>query len=128
MKNWIRSFLSKRTPWFIENSNLPALITKIAPINVEAISLLCFVFCKTTLPASLKNHETIHYHQQIELLFLFHWILYGVFWLIGLVKYKNSRDAYYNNPFEREAYVNQENLNYLSERKFYSWTKYFWDK
>ena len=40
---------------------------------------------------------------------------------------KNHRStvlAYAENPFEKEAYLNQENLNYLDERKWFSWWRY----
>ena len=73
-----------------------------------------------------KRHETIHFQQQIELLFIVQWILYGVFHLIGLVKEKgNGKKAYYHNPFELEAYDNDETIDYLIKRKPYAWLKYW---
>jgi len=33
-------------------------------------------------------------------------------------------NAYRNISFEREAYDNDDNLNYIKERKHYSWLKY----
>jgi hypothetical protein len=52
------------------------------------------------------------------------WILYGLFHIVGLIRYKDGTKAYYENPFEREAYANDENPNYLQERKPYAWINY----
>lgn len=48
-------------------------------------------------------------------------VLYVVEWLCRLFQKGN---AYRNISFEREAYDNQYNYNYLSKRKHYSWIKY----
>ena len=53
------------------------------------------------------------------------WILYGYFHLKGLIKGLNGTDAYYQNPFELEAYANDEKENYLLERKPYAWVDYW---
>lgn len=71
-----------------------------------------------------KRHETIHFQQQLECFFIFHWILYGLSWLAGYIRYGNGRDAYYNCIFEREAYDCDDEEDYLEERKRYAWIKY----
>ena len=58
---------------------------------------------------------------------IFQWILYIVFYITGLIRYRNSQEAYYENPFEREAYANDKNLQYLEERKPYAWINYLRD-
>jgi hypothetical protein len=73
----------------------------------------------------LLNHERIHIRQQLELLFLPFFILYIGEWLVLLLKYKNRDLAYRNISFEKEAYDNAENLNYLDNRKPYFWRKYW---
>jgi len=108
-------------PKFFENSRLPGILSKVAPINIWAISFGTFVWCKGTLSKTDKRHETIHYQQQLELLFVFQWVLYFVFYLVGLAKYRNGLLAYLNNPFEVEAYDNEKNEDYLLVRKRYSW-------
>ena len=85
------------------------------------------MWCRGELSESTKNHETIHYIQQKELLMIFQWILYIVFYITGLIRYRNSQEAYYENPFEREAYANDKNLQYLEERKPYAWINYLRD-
>lgn len=70
---------------------------------------------------TLVNHEDIHFRQQLEMLFILHWI---AFILIFIWNFISRKDTYYDNPFEREAYVNQNNLNYLNERPFWAFLKY----
>ena len=120
----IRKWISKREPWFFENSVLPKILSKISPIEVFAFSFGPFVFCRDRLPIQTKQHEIIHYHQQIEMLFVFQWILYGVFWLKGKASGLSGKEAYYVNPFELEAYDNEANVMYLDERPLWAWRKY----
>jgi hypothetical protein len=49
---------------------------------------------------------------------------YLVEYCIKLVIYRNHDKAYHNISFEREAYRNDENLDYLMKRKFWSFVKY----
>jgi len=116
MKNW--------KPKFINNSKIPVWLSKLSPINIWALSFGFWVWCRGKASETTKRHETIHFQQQLELLFIFQWILYGLFWVIGLIKYKSGKEAYYKNLFEQEAYSNQHNTNYLKNRKRYSWWKY----
>jgi len=111
-------------PWFFENNKIPVWLSKLAPIEIWALSFGPFVFCRGRLSDTTKTHETIHYHQQLETLFVLQWTLYILFWLYGLLKYRNGKKAYYENPFEREAYANQEDTEYLSKRPFWAWRKY----
>lgn len=72
------------------------------------------------------NHEKIHWQQQLELIVLPFYILYGLEYLIKLIIY--GKDAYRNLSFEREAYANDKNLDYLKTRKHYAWIKYIINK
>ena len=87
-----------------------------------------FVWCRGEVNARLKTHETIHYKQQVELLFVFQWILYAIFHIFGLLKGQDGGSAYRYNPFELEAYDNDDNENYLTERKPYAWVQYLRSK
>jgi len=73
----------------------------------------------------LINHEKIHLRQQIELLIIPFYIIYGFEFLVRLVQYRSWKLAYLNISFEREAYINEKNLNYLKSRPFLSFIKYF---
>ena len=66
---------------------------------------------------------------------LFYYILYGVEWFISLVYHlftddevgggKVNANAYRASAFEMEAKFNQDNPNYLKERKWGAWFKYY---
>lgn len=70
------------------------------------------------------NHEKIHTAQQRELLFIPFYILYIIEWCFRFLQYKDRKKAYYNISFEKEAYINGRNLEYLRKRRHYSWIKY----
>ena len=70
------------------------------------------------------NHEKIHIRQQLELLILPFFIWYGVEFLFRLIIYRDRNIAYRNISFEREAYANEKDLNYLKQRSFWRFLKY----
>jgi len=72
----------------------------------------------------LINHETIHFHQQLELLFIFHWLLYALFYAISRIAGRGHYIAYRYNPFEMEAYRHDGDLDYLPKRKLFAWFGY----
>lgn len=111
-------------PIFIENSKVPIFLSYLAPIDIWAISFGFFVWCRGNLSEATRRHETIHFQQQIELLFVLQWILYVLFWIQGLIKYRNGKKAYRESPFEREAYENEMDLDYLVSRPRYNWVNY----
>ena len=67
------------------------------------------------------NHESIHFQQALELLVIPFYFLYVLEWFVKLFIYRSK--AYQNISFEREAYANDGDLNYLSHRKRYNWIK-----
>lgn len=98
--------------------------TNILPFRgFMAINLLgvLFVHPGVYLSQELMNHERIHTAQQREMLFVFFYMAYVVEWIIRLPMRGN---AYRNISFEREAYANQRNLDYLHTRRPYSWRRY----
>ena len=106
----------------ITNSRVPKLFSLV--INVYAITLWPFIFIRDEGNLRIINHESIHLKQQKELLIVLFYILYGMFWLYHFIKLRNKVAAYYAIPFEKEAYENDNNLDYLKNRKFYSWVNY----
>jgi hypothetical protein len=74
--------------------------------------------------AVLVNHERIHIRQQIELLILPFFIWYGLDYLIKLIRYGDRNKAYRNIVFEREAYANEKDPDYLQSRSFCNFLKY----
>ena len=114
MRNW--------KPIYIENSRILAWLSYLAPIKIQAITLGVIVISRNEMSEVTKNHETIHFQQYLETLFLGFLILYFWDWFIGLVKYKDGQKAYLSIRAEQEAYKNQENLEYLpTDRKRWCW-------
>ena len=120
----ISKWLSKREPLVFENSRIPVWLSKISPIEINAVNVLFFVFCRGELTKTSKRHETIHYVQQIEMLFLLHWLTYTFYFLWGSLKNRSFEKGYRQNPFEKEAYENQRKTTYLSKRPLWNWKSY----
>ena len=70
------------------------------------------------------NHEKIHIRQQLELLIVPFYLWYFIEYLFRLIQYKDRKQAYFNISFEREAYKNEKDLNYLKQRPFCRFLKY----
>lgn len=99
----------------------------LTPKGFRGITLFPFVFIvdkEDRRDAVFLNHEKIHIRQQLEFLILPFFIWYGIEYLIRYRQYGNRHVAYRNISFEREAYANEQNLNYLSERPFWRFIKY----
>lgn len=92
-----------------------------------AINVFGLIFARkefNPLSPKISNHEAIHTAQMKELFFLIFYIWYGVEWVVRLIQYRNSNEAYHNISFEREAYKNQSDSEYLKSRKLFKFTKY----
>ena len=111
------------TPWFFENSKVPIFLSKFTPIEIGAITIGPWVFSRGEMSEETKNHETIHWQQYIETGIFGFIVLYYSFYLWNFLKYKDGQLAYYMIPFEKEAYDNDKNLNYLETRKRYTWLR-----
>lgn len=92
----------------------------------KLINLFGIVFVRKSARISNidLNHEAIHTAQIKEFLYVFYYLWYIIEYLIRLLIYFNFHKAYKNISFEREAYENEDNLNYLNNRKHYASTKY----
>lgn len=72
----------------------------------------------------LVNHEKIHIRQQLELLVLPFFVWYLMEYVFRLMRYGNRYEAYRNISFEREAYANEKDPDYLKSRSFWKFLKY----
>ena len=85
---------------------------KILPFKgFKALTIWPFIFCRSELTEVDINHEEIHGRQQLELLIIFFYLIYGIEYLIK---------SYKKISFEKEAYAHQDDLNYLKNRKLYA--------
>ncbi len=89
-----------------------------------AFFIFIFYWRGVTDKKTILNHELIHFWQQLELLFIFHWVLYIIFYLAGRLSGKNHHTAYMNIPFEKEAYAFEKNYHYVSKRKVFAWLRF----
>jgi hypothetical protein len=104
------------------------LISKyIIPKNYTGLAVYPFIFLKNKSLSDnwvLINHERIHLKQQKELLWIFFFIWYILEFSVHLIRHRDWNKAYHNISFEKEAYENEGNPNYLNDRKLWSFTKY----
>ena len=97
------------------------------PKGFRGLTVFPFVLIKYQFDSENKvlvNHEKIHIRQQMELLVLPFFLWYFVEYAVRLLQYKNANLAYRNISFEREAYANELDLDYLKNRTFFSFLKY----
>jgi len=95
--------------------------------NYVGLSLWPFIILKNTSlkdDSVLINHERIHLKQQLELFIIPFYIFYLTEWLIRCLLYMDTYKAYQNISFEREAYQNEDNLDYVNNRTVFSFIKY----
>ncbi len=85
--------------------------------GIRALAFFPFIIVPSTtiIDDVLINHERIHLRQQLEMLV----IPFYIWYLIALY-----RKGYNNISFEKEAYANEINLNYLKRRRIFAFIKY----
>ncbi len=102
------------------------IIEQIKHLGIAGITLFPFIILRDKAlnqDKRIMNHERIHIRQQLVLLVLPFYVLYLIEFGVGLIKYKNRMEAYMNISFEKEAYENDENFDYLNDRKCWAWVK-----
>lgn len=104
------------------------IVTKyLVPKGFRGLTTFPFIFVRQDMDKEnlvFLNHEKIHLRQQLELLILPFFIWYFLEYLVRLVQYRNRELAYRNISFEREAYTNETNLDYLKSRSLLRFAKY----
>lgn len=97
----------------------------------------------------VRNHECTHARQWIELtvasgviiwllMLVFNisawWLIlsalafylwYGIEWLVRFLIKLNAKKAYKAIAFEREAYDNEYDANYLENSRYFAWLRYY---
>ena len=112
--------------------------------DFKVMNILGFLFVREGVEVSptILLHEAIHTRQQREILVLsliialpfaswwsipialvMPFILYVLAWLVALALPPYD-SAYKDTPFEREAYANQHNPNYLATRPWFAVVRY----
>ena len=99
----------------------------LVPKGYGGITIFPFVIYRSKSHASdavSVNHEKIHLRQQAEILVIPFFLWYGIEFVIRLMKYWNWQKAYRNISFEREAYAEEANQEYLRHRPFWRFLRY----
>jgi len=107
--------------------NMIVIFKYIIPKNYSGLTIFPFIFLrnkKSINDALFLNHEKIHLKQQAELLWIFFFVWYFTEYVVRFFQFKNHEFAYKNISFEKEAYKNERNLNYLESRKTLAFLKY----
>jgi hypothetical protein len=121
-----------RTPIIVSYSLCNIIGQVILGQKAGALAIFPFIVVRDNVILKNKEyirHESIHLRQYIETLFV------GVL-IIGLLQYvyaryilkKSKIDSYYFMSHEQEAHQNDEDENYLKNRKPFSFYKYLLPK
>lgn len=100
----------------IKNNILP-------PKGKTAIMLFGIIFTrdKSKITPRIIRHEEIHVRQMWELLIVGFYIWY----LVEIcIRWCLQKDAYHKISFEREAFANQEDIEYLKKRSLFNFLNY----
>ena len=95
--------------------------------KINGITLFPFIILRNPNDRDNKvliNHEKIHIRQQLELFVIFFYLWYVAEYYYHLIKIKDAHKAYRAISFEREAYANERDLDYLKNRKLLNFRKY----
>lgn len=102
--------------------------SKFLPLKgFSAINLFGIVVARREcLPLSKRilNHEAIHSQQIKELLYVGFYIWYVIEWIVRLLYIRNFKKAYKAISFEKEAFGNDGDTNYLECRKLFAFLNY----
>ncbi len=107
---------------------IPIVCKNLTPRGFRGLTLFPFVLVNTKKDLRdlvFLNHEKIHLRQQLELLIIPFYVMYLLEFLVKWMVLKNRFKAYKSISFEREAYENERNLNYLKKRKMFVFFNYY---
>ena len=110
----------------------------------EAINLFGVLFARkeSKIDDVTINHEAIHSRQFVELMILFavvsvfirwwlpllsplaFYVWYVIEWLIHLIRFRDTYNAYRHISFEREACTHQGDMRYLNGRNWFNFLRY----
>lgn len=124
--------LHKQMYWFLNRPNLFRMLIFSKYLFVSksfnALTIWPFIILRDKELRRDKivlNHEKIHLRQQVELLWIFYFIWYLAEFSINLLRYRDLMRSYSQIGFEKEAYANESDPDYLKKRKFWGFLKYY---
>ena len=112
-----------KTPIIIISKRITKILSWIVP--VYGITIWPFIILSPNANNEITiNHETIHIKQYEETFIIGFYLIYIFVWIYNYIKTGDAKLAYYSIRFEKEAYQNHANMNYLEERKPMAWKYY----
>ncbi|HPW98704.1 MAG TPA: hypothetical protein PK218_09090 [Flavobacterium sp.] len=99
----------------------------LVPKKIIGLTIFPFIIVKDKklkLDKVFINHEKIHLRQQLELLILPFFVWYFLEFFFRFMICLNWSKSYRSISFEKEAYCNEMNFNYLEKRTLYRFLKY----
>lgn len=128
LKTWIEDFVDEDTGLVASIERNEVLFDRGTYIDQDVLAQIKFykelIEKYPSIKAKLFNHESIHTAQMKEMLYIFFYLWYGLEWLIRWVGCGfKSKKAYRNISFEREAYSNDADLEYLKNRRLFFWLR-----
>jgi len=105
----------------------PLFLRLIGGKFVNAMALWPFILVRNidTKKSNVTiHHEKIHIRQQLEMLVIPFYLAYLIFYIYYRMHGSSHMHAYLSIPFEKEAYSEDSNIEYLGVRKFWAWTRY----
>ncbi|MFD2570742.1 hypothetical protein ACFSUS_08875 [Spirosoma soli] len=100
-------------------------IIRISSLGPDGMALFPFILVRQPNPGPvLINHERIHLRQQAELGIIPFYVWYVLEYMVRRVQYRDHYMAYRNISFEREAFANDADLTYLSNRRWFAFRAY----
>lgn len=95
-------------------------------LPVDGMAFFPFMLFKKkdfSISPTLINHERIHLQQQLELLILPFFVWYIFEYIYFRFAGKKHQEAYRSISFEKEAYQNENDMNYLKIRKRWAYNR-----
>jgi hypothetical protein len=106
---------------------VPLILRIFAEKNINAMALWPFILVRNLETKESEvtiHHEKIHFRQQLEMLIIPFYFAYLISYIFFRVKGSSHFQAYLLIPFEKEAYANDSDFNYLGSRKWWAWRRY----
>ena len=100
----------------------------IRKFKISGITLFPFIFLASTeikQNNQIVQHEKIHLRQELEMFVVLFYLIYFTEFLVGCIKYNDRYKVYRNISFEREAFDNDFNPDYLKIRRMWACWRYF---